>query len=164
MLGQGNPVGGVSRRSLLRAAAWSSPAVALATAAPARAASYDRRLRIIGPWRITPYPGSLDYFSLDFNGGSTTFDVSGVFGSDDPADVWSPNGGFQLYWQANSSSNLIPPHPAFIGGMNTDSVTVDNTGWGFGSSCSIRVMAIPLDDRPLIDTWIHFFVGDGGFS
>ena len=156
-----DPADGVSRRSLLRNAAWAAPVVALATAAPARAASHDRRLRIIGPWSITPYPGSLDGFLLDFNTPSTTFDVSGVFGSDDPADVWSPNGGFVLVWEATSSVT-VPPDPAFLAGRNVSSVTIPNWAWGYNSQCSIKVTAIPYDARAPVSSTISFFVTDTG--
>ena len=156
------------RRSLLRAAVWSVPAIAAAAAAPAQAASLDRTLRIVGDWTITPWPGVVGdraQFSLGFANASTVFSAHGLFGSDDPADVWDPTGtgttGFVLHWAAASSAFVaVFTDPALTANTNAEFVTVDNTEWGYGSSCSLVVTAIPHDGRPSVSSRVDFLVGD----
>lgn len=160
---------GPSRRSVVRAGAWSVPAIAAAIATPAAAASGPDLTHVIsvtGAMIITPTPATPDNFLLDFNAGVTTFDASNIFSTPagDTACVDSlpctPN-GWILQWQAESTGT-VPINIAFTSSATVSSVTVNNAEWGFDSSCSILVRAISVSGYPLVDYVIHFVVSDGG--
>lgn len=99
-----------------------------------------------------------DGHALDFNDPvPNVLDARGCYGNPE---------GFHLQhsWLAQSSSNLIPPDPAFVSGADVQWVIALNQDWGFGSSVSVTLTVVPDGPQAAIGRSIDFFVGDGGLE
>ena len=159
---------GPSRRAIIRAGAWSVPALAAAVAAPAAAASGPDLTHVIsvtGAMLITPPPATPDNFVLHYNDGPTTFDASSIFSTPagDTACVNSlpcTENGWVLRWEA-TSTGTVPAIPAFITPHPTvSSITVENDAWVYESNVTITVTAISLTGYPSVSYSISFVVSD----
>jgi len=108
-----------------------------------------------GPMHLAKLAGP-NLVAIDFNDPlATVFDSRGCFAN-------AEGFGMQRYWEAQSTSTLIPPDPAFISSADVEYIVALNSGWGFGSSSSVRITLVPHNNRPAIFDRIDFFVGDAG--
>lgn len=85
----GRAPGGISRRGILRTAAWSTPVVLVAAAAPAFAAS-----PAVFPFTITAAPGTDNNANktvLTFSGGTGSVNVLSALKGSDSYTSFSPN-------------------------------------------------------------------------
>lgn len=158
---------GPTRRSVIRAGAWSVPVLAVGAAAPGAAATgpdLSHVISITGAMIITPTPATPTNFLLDFNAGATTFDASQIFSTPAGDTPWvngqpgSAN-GWTLSWLATSTAD-VPDDPAFTSGSSVTSVTSPNADWGYDSDCTISVTANSISGYPSVTYHLQFFVTD----
>lgn len=132
--------GGISRRTIVKGAAWTVPAVIIATASPA-AASVSGTMAATTASGTRPNPGTgsagrVVNFTVNFAGTATSTHTVTFTSVTSAGRTWTitsgspgiiPSGGGPVTFTATSSSNLAAPPP-------TISVTIAYTVTGHTSS------------------------------
>lgn len=142
------PTTGVKRRTLVGAAAWTAPAIVLASAAPAYATSTLGLITFIDPEDIigSGYTATLTVQLTVPAGGSVPSSVNIRYGTPNVlrGPTSAPTGGnatftFQVTaLDVNASTEITVRAPGYVDGTTTITVTADRSGFLFLQGFSFR--------------------------